>query len=40
METYQEIAEVLHNQSLNLTGKTMRFYVKVCAGSKVSWPAG
>ncbi len=25
---------------LNLTGKTMRFYVKGCAGSKVGWPAG
>jgi len=28
------------NQSVNQTGKTMRFCVKVSAGTKASWPAG
>jgi len=34
------IKEAWHNQSLNLAGKTMRFYVKAVAGLKVRWPAG
>jgi hypothetical protein len=37
---YFNIEVALHNQSLNLTEKIMRFYVKAIAGSKVKRPAG
>jgi hypothetical protein len=29
-----------HIKTLNLAGKSMRFYINFCAGSKVSSPAG
>gem|GEM_PF-3705667 len=34
------LREVSPNQSVNQTGKTMRFCVKVIAGAKVRLPAG
>ncbi len=40
VKAYSENPKAKPNQSLNLTGKAMRFYVKVCGGLKVRWPAG